>query len=201
MDRAQKEALLRRLRDDAHTIARAFGLTFAGIEADHPRASSRYGLCYEDGLIRIRLNHVRTGQSLKYSSLVATLCHELAHLRHFDHSPKFHRFNREVLAWARRHAIYRPGSKGDVIRFDPPGKGAKPPATRNGVPVFPSANRSASPPSVEPHTSPAATGDPPPPAGQVAFPFANLPTAPPPTRPRPRRRNNRRKSPEQLKLF
>ena len=56
-----------------------------------------YGICYADGRIRIRLRHATTGRLLKESSLVDTLCHELAHLRHFDHSPRFRRFHEQVL--------------------------------------------------------------------------------------------------------
>ena len=75
----------------------------------------RYGVCFSDGEIRIRLRHVRTGEPLKYSSLVNTLCHELAHLRHFHHGETFKRFYLELLAYARAEGIYRP---------DPPGRRA-----------------------------------------------------------------------------
>lgn len=69
----------------------------------------RLGVCYEDGTIRIRLFHARTGQPLKYSSLVDTLCHELAHLRHFNHGRRFQVLYRRILEHARRVGIYRPG--------------------------------------------------------------------------------------------
>ena len=62
----------------------------------------RYGVCYADGSIRIRLRHTLTGRSLKYSSLVNTLCHELAHLRHFNHGLRFRAFYFEMLDYARR---------------------------------------------------------------------------------------------------
>ena len=68
----------------------------------------RLGVCYDDGTIRIRLFHARTGQPLKYSSLVDTLCHELAHLRHCNHGRRFQAFYRRLLAHARRAGIYRP---------------------------------------------------------------------------------------------
>ena len=60
-------------------------------------------------LIKIRLRHATTGRPLKYSSLVNTLCHELAHLRHFDHGLRFRAFYQELLAFARAEGIYRPG--------------------------------------------------------------------------------------------
>ena len=61
----------------------------------------RYGVCYADGTIRIRLRHATTGEPLKYSSLVNTLCHELAHLRHFNHGLRFQRFYAQILEFAR----------------------------------------------------------------------------------------------------
>ncbi|HEM46231.1 MAG TPA: M48 family peptidase, partial [Alphaproteobacteria bacterium] len=111
MDRRTARTLLARLREDADRICARFGLRYAAIEAERANVKSRYGICYSDGTIKIRLRHATTGAPLKYSSLVSTLCHELAHLRHFDHSPRFHDFNQELLRWARREGIYRPGPR------------------------------------------------------------------------------------------
>ncbi len=70
----------------------------------------RYGICYSDGRIQIRLAHVTTGRPLRYSSLVNTLCHELAHLRHMNHGPRFKALYLKLLEWARREGIYRPAA-------------------------------------------------------------------------------------------
>jgi hypothetical protein len=84
----------------------------------------RYGVCYDDGSIRIRLRHVRTRNLLKYSSLVDTLCHELAHLRHFDHGSRFELLYQRILGYARRRGIYRPTPRGtrgperDELRYE-----------------------------------------------------------------------------------
>jgi hypothetical protein len=40
---------------------------------------------------------------------VNTLCHELAHLRHFNHGPRFRAFYLQLLDWARAEGIYQPG--------------------------------------------------------------------------------------------
>jgi len=109
VNRPKQRVLLERLRGDAHRIAWQFGLRYRAIEAERANVKRRYGVCYSDGEIRIRLRHAATGRPLKYSSLVNTLCHELAHLRHFDHGPRFKAFYLEILAWARRQGIYRPG--------------------------------------------------------------------------------------------
>ena len=98
------------LNRDAERIARRFGLAYKSIEPERANVKSRYGICYSDGVIKIRLRHATTGRPLKYSSLVATLCHELAHLRHFNHGLRFRAFNQEVLTYARTLGIYRPRS-------------------------------------------------------------------------------------------
>jgi predicted metal-dependent hydrolase len=109
LDRATARQLIERLNLDAERIARRFGLRYRSITAERAGVRSRYGVCYADGAIRIRLRHATTGRPLKYSSLVNTLCHELAHLRHFNHGPRFKAFYFEILDHARALGIYRPG--------------------------------------------------------------------------------------------
>lgn len=112
MSRTQRQRenrdLVERLRCDGTRIARRFGLRLRLIEAERANVKRRYGICYSDGTIRIRLRHATTGQPLRYSSLINTLCHELAHLRHFNHGARFKRFYLELLGWARQQDIYRP---------------------------------------------------------------------------------------------
>ena len=108
MDRAVARTLMRNLNRDARRIAQRFGLRYQSIEAERANVTSRYGICYDDGAIKIRLRHAVTGKPLRYSSLVNTLCHELAHLRHFNHGPRFRDFYFELLAYARAEAIYQP---------------------------------------------------------------------------------------------
>jgi hypothetical protein len=109
MERRVARHLMQRLNRDAERIAARFGLRYRCIEAESANVKRRYGICYDDGSIRIRLAHVVSGHSLKYSSLVDTLCHELAHLRHFNHGPGFKTFYQQLLSWARKERIYRPG--------------------------------------------------------------------------------------------
>jgi hypothetical protein len=116
LDRRTKRALLERLERDAERICRRFRLRYRVLEAERANVKNRYGICYSDGTIKIRLRHATTGRPLKYSSLVSTLCHELAHLRHFNHGPRFQAFYAEILAWARREGIYRPGASPRVER-------------------------------------------------------------------------------------
>lgn len=134
---------MERLNRDAEALARHFGLRYRAVEADRANATSRYGICYSDGTIRIRLRHATTGKPLKYSSLVNTLCHELAHLRHFNHGPRFKEFYLRILAHARYEGIYRPGRRAAPARPEalprplgqPVDRAAPPRAPRPGPPA------------------------------------------------------------------
>jgi len=107
-DRETSQRLIARLERDAQRIAWRFGLRYRSIEPERANVKRRYGICYEDGVIKIRLRHAVTGRPLRYSSLVSTLCHELAHLRYFNHGVRFRAFNLELLEFAREQGIYRP---------------------------------------------------------------------------------------------
>ncbi len=100
--------MLGRLRRDARVLAERFSLSLQALDSEGPRVKRRYGICYDDGSIRIRLRHASSDRLLKYSALVDTLCHELAHLRHLNHGVRFQTLYRKILEYARRTGIYRP---------------------------------------------------------------------------------------------
>jgi hypothetical protein len=145
MARATRDPLIERLNHDAARIAQRFGLAYASIEAERAGVKRRYGVCFADGRIRIRLRHATTGNPLKYSSLVSTLCHELAHLKHFNHGERFKAFYARILEWARREGIYRPGPEprpalpapGAVRLTVPAGAIAQPAPRRRPKPAAP----------------------------------------------------------------
>lgn len=110
VNRSERKQLIERIRSDAALIAPKFGLEYAAIQAERKNVKRRYGVCFTDGVIKIRLSHISTAKPLKYSSLISTLCHELAHLRHFNHGSSFQRLYHEVLEYARDQGIYRPES-------------------------------------------------------------------------------------------
>jgi predicted metal-dependent hydrolase len=127
VERREARRLIERLNRDAEVIARRFGLRFRSIEAERANVTTRYGICYDDGVIKIRLRHAVSGRPLKYSSLVNTLCHELAHLRHFNHGPRFKAFYLGLLEYARAEGLYRPG----------PDRSSANPGTRGSAPARP----------------------------------------------------------------
>lgn len=110
LDRRVKKKLMARLEADALRICRRFELRYRVLEAERANVKSRYGVCFSDGTVRIRLRHATTGKPLKYSSLVNTLCHELAHLKHFNHGPRFQSLYGRILEWARHEGIYCPAT-------------------------------------------------------------------------------------------
>lgn len=114
--------LIARLNRDAESLARVFGLRYRSIEAERANVRARYGICYDDGSIRIRLFHAATGRPLKYSSLVSTLCHELAHLKHMNHGKRFQALYARILEHARREGIYRPGAPAEAYAFQEGGR-------------------------------------------------------------------------------
>jgi predicted metal-dependent hydrolase len=130
VDRSIARELIEQLNADAARIASHFQLHYASITAERANVTSRYGVCYSDGAIKIRLRHATTGRPLKYSSLVNTLCHELAHLRHFNHGPRFKAFYFEILDYAREVGIYRPRRPGRTRPAPRPASTAPPPVRR-----------------------------------------------------------------------
>lgn len=114
-EREEQRGLLERLRYDAQRLAAEFRLPLRALDAERPQVRRRYGICYADGSIRIRLRHARTKRLLRYSALIDTLCHELAHLEHFNHGPRFHALYRRILERARMRGIYRPVRRGAIL--------------------------------------------------------------------------------------
>ena len=64
--KAEDAEMMRRLRGWGAELASAFNLAWSALEAESQGVTEHYGICYEDGLIRIRLRHARTGRLLKH---------------------------------------------------------------------------------------------------------------------------------------
>lgn len=107
-----EEEVMRRLHRDAGRLVDHFRLPLARLAKEGNRVKRRYGSCDSDGVIRIRLLNQRTGKILKYSSMISTLCHELAHLRYMNHGARFVALYTRILEFARTDGIYRPKTVG-----------------------------------------------------------------------------------------
>jgi hypothetical protein len=118
-EREARARAIERLRRHAALLSSAFNLPLHSIEPESERVRRRYGICYADGRIRIRLHQLRSTEVLKYSVMVDTLCHELAHLRHFNHGQRFWKFYRHIRAYAERQGIYRPGPETAIAPSTP----------------------------------------------------------------------------------
>jgi len=119
-------ALVARLRRDARRVAQRFKLPAFDLDADRPDSTDRYGICFDDGRIRVRLVHARTGRSLKYSALIDTVVHELAHLRYLDHGARWEALYQRMLEWCRTEGIYSPRLVAAVAPAPPPVPRARP---------------------------------------------------------------------------
>jgi hypothetical protein len=119
-NRVEGRKVMERLRRDARRIAANFELRYRELRAEKPGINHYYGVCYRNGCIHIRLRHATTGRLLRYSSLIDTVCHELAHLRHFDHSERFEALYEQMLAYAREQGIYRPARRKPPPPSPPP---------------------------------------------------------------------------------
>jgi hypothetical protein len=111
--------VLRWLREEAKAVlaaetralAAAHGLALTGVAIGDPR--SRWGSCSASGAIRYSWRLILAPAWVRQ----ATVAHEVAHLRHLDHSPAFHRFHAAICAhdpaaaraWLRHHgaALHR----------------------------------------------------------------------------------------------
>jgi hypothetical protein len=100
--------LLAQLERDARYLASHFKLRLTRLDKENPTVKRRFGSCDSEGVIRIRLRNRRDGGYLKYCSLVATLCHELAHLKYLNHGSEFRILYAKILTLARSQQIYRP---------------------------------------------------------------------------------------------
>ena len=105
--------VIHQLREWGSDLGRRFRLKYKQLDPERDGVNAHYGICFEDGVIRIRLRHATTGRLLKESSLVDTLCHELAHLRYMDHSVRFRHLYQRILDTARDLGYYRPGPRMD----------------------------------------------------------------------------------------
>ena len=85
--RARAKAVL---TEETLAIAAAHGLAVRSVGIGD--ASSRWGSCAANGAIRYSWRLILAPPEVR----ISTVAHEVAHLRHMDHSPAFHAFHRAI---------------------------------------------------------------------------------------------------------
>lgn len=105
-------ATLSRARRWAGTVARAHWITGWIIGAyDQESGETAYAHCYRFGnkkyLIVLRLHNRRTGRPLCEETLLDSVCHELAHVRHFSHGRRWRALYLSMLRYARDVGLAR----------------------------------------------------------------------------------------------
>lgn len=99
-----KERALAVLTEETRTLAADNGLPLTSVSIGDPR--SRWGSCASSGAIRYSWRLILAPPHVRQ----ATVAHEVAHLRHMNHSPAFHDFVKAISsadpdkarAWLRR---------------------------------------------------------------------------------------------------
>jgi predicted metal-dependent hydrolase len=86
-----KRQALERLEAESRAMAAEHGLPLTSVGVGDP--TSRWGSCSSSGAIRYSWRLILAPDFV----LKATVAHELAHLKHMDHSPRFYAVLRELL--------------------------------------------------------------------------------------------------------
>ena len=105
----QVAATLKKIQRDVKPILSEFNLSYRGLKES--TAEGSLGFNRGGGqVIALNVRQKRFPMKLrKYSAVMATMIHELAHVRHMNHGPKFKMFEAELMVWARKKGIYKPG--------------------------------------------------------------------------------------------
>lgn len=102
-------AIIGRIERDVKPLAKAFNLRFKTMKESVAEGSLGFNRG-AGGTIALNVRQKKNPMKLrKYSAVMRTMIHEMAHIRFMNHRREFHDFDQELLAWAREHNVYRPG--------------------------------------------------------------------------------------------
>lgn len=107
-NKEQVAAILTKIQRDVQPILREFGLKFMSLKESVAEGS--LGFNRDKRIIALNVRQKRNPMLLrKYSAIMSTMIHEMAHLRHMNHGRGFQEFEVELMQWARDKKIYSPG--------------------------------------------------------------------------------------------
>jgi predicted metal-dependent hydrolase len=96
---------LDRLKVVASALAKEFHVRYKDVE-ELSREAEHFGECViEDRVIRVRLKVHNRNTEMKRSTVVRTLCHEMAHLIETHHTRKFKKIERLMLQLAKHYGV------------------------------------------------------------------------------------------------
>lgn len=99
-------AILGKVKRDVQPILKAFGLSFQVMKESVAEGS--LGFNRDRRTIALNVRQKANPMKLrKYSAIMRTMIHEIAHLRHMNHTRQFMDFDNELLLWARERGIYK----------------------------------------------------------------------------------------------
>lgn len=111
----QVAAILAKAQRDVQPVLREFKLTFQTLKESVAEGS--LGFNRGRRIIALNVRQKRNPMKLrKYSAIMSTMIHELAHLRHMNHGPQFKMFETELKNWSRERGIYSPSGRSASVR-------------------------------------------------------------------------------------
>ena len=101
-------ALLLFARKLARPICKKFKLSHKNLhlfEHDDPERVKSRGICWEDGKIELDFRSKNSKSFAKIETIIDTVVHELAHLRHMEHDKKFWDFFDKMHKWTYQNLV------------------------------------------------------------------------------------------------
>ncbi len=94
--------MFKMLKQASRHLCKKFNLRYRSLGLfafSDPDSRTCRGICYGDGTIYIGLRKTRRSKLDRLDTMIDTLVHELAHLKHDNHSKDFWKFHKRMKRW------------------------------------------------------------------------------------------------------